>query len=362
MKEYLLSLPPLPKNARIFTADAISMYTNIDTEDALPKLHKKLLREYKLDPSKHEIHPKLVHKALTLIMKNNVFQFGDTFWFQLTGCAMGTPPACAYATLYFADHEEQALKLFPELHVLRRYIDDLIGIWIPKDNNDESTDNQRWRLYKQYMDTCGSLRWEFSNRTMSVDFLDLTITINKNGKIQTKLYEKAMNLYLYLPPSTSHPTSIIKGFIYGLILRIYRLTSEVVHIKNDLKKLYKRLVARGYKYDFLTPIFEKAFMKIHSTIVPNNTNTDIQRPVMLHLQYHPNDPPSKTIQKLFDKYIHHPISTTDVFPLPDIKNFNSIAIGINRLIVAYSRPNNLGNKLSSRIINEQNGLRVSSFL
>ncbi len=35
--------------------------------------------------------PSLLITALTIVMKNNVFTFGDTFLLQKTGTAMGTP-------------------------------------------------------------------------------------------------------------------------------------------------------------------------------------------------------------------------------------------------------------------------------
>ena len=90
LKKELLNLN-LPRNARLFTADAVSMYTNIPTHTALNLIGKYLdqyQRKYNND------YPKdAVRVGLRLIMTMNIFTFGDLTLKQLNGTAMGTPPA-----------------------------------------------------------------------------------------------------------------------------------------------------------------------------------------------------------------------------------------------------------------------------
>jgi hypothetical protein len=103
----------LPPNATIFTADAVSMYTNIHTETALHAITTYLLQNKDMVLELlFDLQPLALMEALRLIMTNNIFWFGNTHWLQLSGTAMGTPPAPPNATLVFAIHEEVILNEF----------------------------------------------------------------------------------------------------------------------------------------------------------------------------------------------------------------------------------------------------------
>ena len=52
------------------------------------------------------------------------------------------------------------------------------------------------------MNAFPGLTWEFSERAKTIDFMDMTISINKSNCIETTLFEKRLNLHLYTPPPT----------------------------------------------------------------------------------------------------------------------------------------------------------------
>ena len=96
------------------------MYTNIKTGAALHRIGKFFLenREHLTVP------PAVLMDSLRLIMTNNVFQFGDTFWIQKVGTAMGAPPAPPWATIFFGIHEETVLARFvTRIQLYRCFID-----------------------------------------------------------------------------------------------------------------------------------------------------------------------------------------------------------------------------------------------
>ena len=158
LKKQLLELH-LPANTRLFSADAVSMYTNIPTHTAL-NLIGIYLTQYQRKNNKG--YPQdTVRAGLRLIMTMNIFTFGDLTLKQLNGTTMGTPPAPPYATIYYGIHEEKFIPHHSRRVIYyRRFIDDVIGIWCP--NRNPQLDAVEWNEFKQKMNAFPGLTWEFS--------------------------------------------------------------------------------------------------------------------------------------------------------------------------------------------------------
>ena len=123
----------IPQNAKLFTFDAKSMYSNIDLNHgiAIMQLWLKSL----IPGDSHSIPTRAIMDALELVMRNNIMTLGDTCFLPLIGTAMGTSVAIMFANLYFGFHEKH--KLIPEYqdnqkHLIKHFhfINDIFGIWL----------------------------------------------------------------------------------------------------------------------------------------------------------------------------------------------------------------------------------------
>jgi hypothetical protein len=333
------------------------MYTNIPTNMAINVIGQKLRRYASSQDSNYPVTA--VQSALSLVMRNNVFTFGDMAFKQVNGTAMGTPPAPPYATLYYAVYEDSFLNQFEtSLLFYRRFIDDVIGIWLC--DPDPMTDENRWRAFQAAMNQGRGLRWEFKNRSDTVDFMDLTISIDSN-RISTTLYEKPLNLYLYIPPHSAHPPGLLPGIIHGTLFRIYTLCTDDNDKRLRTQIFFRRLLVRGYKADNLRPLFHHAIMRAKAYTGPRTDPTQNQpsNSMILHLPFHPNDPPSYQIQQTWRECVATPQYK---MPLWDMRNPKTRGkCNIRRMIIAYHRPMNLGNILSHWNLDDLPGPPVSSF-
>ncbi len=162
-------LLPLPEDAKIFTADAVGMYTNIH----LP--HAKIVFECWFVERPNEIpsdFPKeMFLTALDIVIPKNVFQFGNTYWQQTDGAAMGTSSAIMFATLYYALHERTSIPQYLKFLIYyKRYIDDILGIWTGPATS--------WPDFYKSLDNYGKLCWKASKLNTLATFFDLNIKIN----------------------------------------------------------------------------------------------------------------------------------------------------------------------------------------
>ena len=353
LKEQLLKID-LPPNARLFTTDAVSMYTNIPTHTAL-NLIGKHITQYKRKSS--GTYPAdAIREALHLVMTMNIFTFGDLALKQLKGTAMGTPPGPPYATIYYGIHEEKFLpKYLQRVVYYSRFIDDVIGIWCPNQNS--QMDDTEWISFIKTMNAFPGLTWEFSERSSKVDFVDMTTTIDNSNKIETTLFKKKMNLHLYIPPHSAHPLGLLPGIVYSTLFRIFTPCSSKDDKAKHTKVFLKQLIARGYKGNEIRCLFHKAIDRTKTYIGPTTKDETNHNDVILHLPFHPNDPASSCIQQAWRTHVS---KQQWKMPLENMKNPKTREkCNIKRMIIAYKRHMNLSNLLSQQDLST--GPPVSSY-
>ena len=115
----------LPANCLLVTADASSLYPNIDTKKAIIALDL-LLREGKVAQT-----PLLV-QLTRVIFENNFLksEFSSHICHETFGIAMGTSFAVTAANAFMYYHERDIIELYSRnLTLYKRFIDDIFVIW-----------------------------------------------------------------------------------------------------------------------------------------------------------------------------------------------------------------------------------------
>jgi hypothetical protein len=340
----------IPNSARLFSFDAVSMYTNSGRDHAMQimKAWSKLFQE-----QGHFIPTQAILAGLELVMKHNTFIYGDTHFLQLIGTAMGTPVAVIFANLYFGWREKT--QIIPEYHNKlkrlfkhARFIDDVFGIWLGPTDGD-------WEAMKLDYNSFGILKWEFTDPSCQINFLDLTLWI-ENGKILTKTYQKPNHPYLYIPPHSAHAPGMIKGTIYGLVRKYFQQNSKHQHFLEMTKLLYDRHRARGWPTATLNPIFIAAEKRIKAQtqqtyVRPQITSiyhtSDRHKHQFFHLTFHPNDIRRRKIRDIFNSECAKTLQEE---------------LGISKFTIAYKKPRNIQSIVAKAKLFQVKDQEVSKYL
>jgi hypothetical protein len=155
------------------------------------------------------------------------------------------------------------------------------------------------------MNSFEKLNWEFTPLGKTVHFMDLVLRVTPRG-IETSIYEKPLNLYLYIPPHLAQAPGILTGLVFGMMERIFCLTTHWRDQKTSIRNLFLCLCNRGYSSTVLKPIFAAALDRIKNRPLPPDPWDEEVR-CYLHLSFHPNDPKSTVAQQLFR---HHLLAPT----------------------------------------------------
>jgi hypothetical protein len=137
-----------------------------------------------------------------------------------------------------------------------------------------------------------------------VNFLNLTITLETDGNIRTKTFQKEMNEYIYRPPTSGQPSTITYSLIYGTLHQYYWQNSRKCDFSTITKLFFDRLAARGHNISKLILLFKRASKQVETSVMPNPkpgpklTPQSTTNLLIIHMPYHPQHPPKNDLRDL----------------------------------------------------------------
>ena len=225
---------PLPDTARLVLPDAMKMYPNVDTEEGLSSVHRRLQN----NPSPLGLSPDTVVSGLKICLRCNCVKFKDKFYLPNRGVAMGTCHACDFSDIWMGDITQQHVDTCPAdtLH-FTLYRDDGLDVLL---NGEEEL-----RIFKDHMNNLHpNLTWTMECGKEG-GYLDLWLMI-ENGRIEWKNFKKTPPVYV--GPDSCHDPMVKGAIIKGVGQRLRVNSSKTEYFLESVEETAKAFKISGYNY------------------------------------------------------------------------------------------------------------------
>ena len=235
----------VPDNAILVTVDVSNLYPSIPQSECLNTIHTEMHKHTHL----LTFEPNIITQLLHLNINYNYFTFGNHFFQQVKGTAMGAAFSPTVANIFMSTIIRSFLHTQPiQPLIFARYIDDIFLIWT---NTRETLASFLQNLNNFHP----NLHFTHESSTTSINFLDLTIYKGPNflytNKLDSKTYQKPLNLYQYLHFTSAHHSHIFKSIIRGECVRYVRTNTTRESYQATLHMFKQRLLKRGYPNAFI---------------------------------------------------------------------------------------------------------------
>ena len=238
----------VPDDSTLVTVDVTSLYPSIPQTECLDSIYNEMYKH----PHLLTFNPNFIISLLHLNMNNNYFTFADFTFQQIQGTAMGAAFSPTVANIYMSTILDRFLKTQKtQPLLLKRYIDDIIIIW--------TDTTEKLLAFLQALNAFHlHLNFTHQHSQQTVDFLDLTIYkgthFHFTNILDTKTYQKPLNLYQYLHYTSNHQPQVYKSIIKGETIRYIRTNTSYDTYNTTLHKFKQRLLKRGYPKQLITKL------------------------------------------------------------------------------------------------------------
>ena len=226
----------------LFNLDVIGMYTNIPLTEAETSATDCVNEDTSLliRGKNTRFNKRLVAALLHLTLFNNYFRFNNVFYHQTHGIAMGTPCACTVSDIFICRFMDKALQNAPlKPTIYKQYRDDGFGVWTHGPAALES--------FRDYLNSLHPTIKFTLNFGRTIDYLDLRLTLDKYGHIQSETFYKETETFEYLHPLSNHPPHCKQNIALSQQIRHIRNCSTRSSFRHHTLLLKHNLVKRGYK-------------------------------------------------------------------------------------------------------------------
>ncbi len=266
--DFLNKLPStVQTDTYLVTYDVVNLYGSIPHQLGLEAINY-WLHKHPDSVNTRFPHP-FISNGLRLILENNVFKFGQDYYIQTKGTAMGTKVGPVYASLvmgyletqlYSKIREEKGMILADKIvKQWKRFLDDCFITWDPADG---SMDYLTETLNGLHPD----IQFTVSGDSHQIPFLDVMV-IKEGGKIITDIYTKPTDTKNYLLLSSCHPRHVKTGIPITLATRLVTIVSEPTLLEKRLQQLEMDLLNRGYPKSLITNGITKARSKCRQSLL-----------------------------------------------------------------------------------------------
>ena len=199
----------------LVTYDVVSLCSSIPHDFFFPSI-----KDFLLDRNLPAIVVNGIHNMTEMVLKKNAFEFNSVCFLQISGTAIGTKMAPAYANIAMSIFERNLLTGSSNRPLVWfSYIDDIFAIWIYGED--------KFKYFLPYINSIhSSFQFTCNYFKECVMFSDVTVSVDNSGSIATDINVKPTDMHQYILATSCHPNHTKRSIPYCQALRILRICSN----------------------------------------------------------------------------------------------------------------------------------------